>query len=308
MTLAFHLGLLQDARRLETWAAAIEHAVSPDDIVVDLGAGLGALSILAARRGADVLAVEREEVAAHILTFAAHHGVADRITVLTGDSTTLEPPRRGTLAFFDDFDVLDLGGSAVRTLRDARARWLKDDARLLPACVSVCAALVDQRVALPAEVAGLKTAGLGQLHLGPQKRKLTNADALVTSTLVLATGTPDQLGAQGLRLEGTTSATHQAQAAGLLLWPVLDFGATVLDAGPHPSPVAYPQIFFPFAAPLLLERGASCALCLEQVSAAASEGHHRFWRWEAASGDQRARGSTFANGGLDALLADLRRR
>jgi SAM-dependent methyltransferase len=308
MSLAFHLGLLHDERRLATWAEAIERAVASDDIVIDLGAGFGALSIFAARRGARVFAVEREEAGGHIATFAAHHGVADRVTVLRGDSTTLDPPARASLAFFDDVDVLDLGGSAVRTLADARARWLRDDARLLPTEISLHVALAHADVALPDAVAGLDTTGLGAVRLGPQKRKLSDDTGLLSEPVEVARGGTDALGANGLSLAASITAARPGAVAGLLLWPRLHLEGVTLDAGPHPTPIAYPQIFFPWATAFPVVAGQICDVRLRQTRSSATAGEHRLWRWEATCGEHSAGGSTFAAGGLDAIVAAARGR
>jgi 23S rRNA (adenine-N6)-dimethyltransferase len=61
-------------------------AVDPGDLVVDVGAGKGVLTLAAARAGARVLAVERDPVWAERLPQrAASAGVADRVRVVHGD-------------------------------------------------------------------------------------------------------------------------------------------------------------------------------------------------------------------------------
>lgn len=66
--------------------------VTPGDLVLDLGAGSGALTLPLARTGARVIAVERDARAARRLTavVAAHPNV----TVVCGDALTVPLPRR----------------------------------------------------------------------------------------------------------------------------------------------------------------------------------------------------------------------
>lgn len=76
------------------FAADLVHlaGIGPDDLVLDLGAGLGALTAPLADTGAKVVAVERDERYAQRLRdrFAA----APNVTVVTGDLRAVPLPRR----------------------------------------------------------------------------------------------------------------------------------------------------------------------------------------------------------------------
>ena len=48
----YYLDLLADPERIEAFDRAIGEAVRPDDVVVDLGCGVGTFAIFAARTGA----------------------------------------------------------------------------------------------------------------------------------------------------------------------------------------------------------------------------------------------------------------
>jgi 23S rRNA (adenine-N6)-dimethyltransferase len=75
------------ARRLVRAAA-----VGPGDLVFDLGAGAGAITLPLARTGARVLAVERDPRVAHRL--AADLEQHDNVRVITGDALSVPLPGR----------------------------------------------------------------------------------------------------------------------------------------------------------------------------------------------------------------------
>lgn len=85
---------LYDRRRTLAFRRAILDAVQPGDVVVELGAGSGVLSMFAADAGARrVYAVELDQANLSTLTGTiAANGYGDRITVLAGDATTIDLP------------------------------------------------------------------------------------------------------------------------------------------------------------------------------------------------------------------------
>src|SRR5262245_56271912 len=76
-------GFLADRERLASFERAIMSAVKPGDVVVDLGAGIGLLSLLACRAGArKVYAIEPDEVGELAQRLFVVNGVADRVELI----------------------------------------------------------------------------------------------------------------------------------------------------------------------------------------------------------------------------------
>ncbi|WP_312247358.1 50S ribosomal protein L11 methyltransferase [Micromonospora sp. D75] len=94
--LLMHQMMLGDAPRLRAYDRALEEAVTPGDVVVDVGAGLLALSLLALRHGAEhVYAVEADPATA--AAAARNIEATDlkrRLTRVTGDARTVRLPRK----------------------------------------------------------------------------------------------------------------------------------------------------------------------------------------------------------------------
>lgn len=86
-----HQSMLGDSRRLATYTKALTETVKPGDVVVDLGAGTGILSMAACQAGAArVYAVEHNPAVASIARrLIRDNGFEDRIVLLEGDGATV---------------------------------------------------------------------------------------------------------------------------------------------------------------------------------------------------------------------------
>jgi predicted RNA methylase len=81
-----HRTMICDRVRTGAFRRAIDSVVRPGDIVLDVGAGSGILSVFAARAGAArVYAVERTSAAVLAQELAAANGVAESVQVIHGD-------------------------------------------------------------------------------------------------------------------------------------------------------------------------------------------------------------------------------
>src|SRR5438128_170589 len=89
--LSYHARLVGDPHRVDAYDRAIRRLVRPGDVVLDLGAGTGLLSMLAARRGARVHAIESTAVVDLAEELIARNGLRDRITLHRADARSLEP-------------------------------------------------------------------------------------------------------------------------------------------------------------------------------------------------------------------------
>jgi enediyne biosynthesis protein CalE3 len=94
--LLMHQAMLGDRVRLRAYAQALEQAVKPDDVVVDVGAGTLALSLLALHHGAGkVYAIEADPQLAELAEQVIRaNNVTGRITLIQGDARAVRLPER----------------------------------------------------------------------------------------------------------------------------------------------------------------------------------------------------------------------
>lgn len=150
----WYVPMLGDTARNEAYRGAIERAVRarPQATVLDIGAGCGLLSLMAARAGAPrVVGCETDAALADIATrLAAQQGVAPRVTVLHKDCRKLQQPgdlaERAALALFELFDCSLIGEGILHFLAHAREHLLTADARYLPAGARLRAQVVEYRI------------------------------------------------------------------------------------------------------------------------------------------------------------------
>ena len=94
----YHRRLLADDVRTEAFRKAIEATVGPDDVVVDIGAGTGILSLFAARAGArKVYAVESTAIAHLAQRIVRDNGFTSKIEVIRADARDVELPELATV-------------------------------------------------------------------------------------------------------------------------------------------------------------------------------------------------------------------
>ncbi len=280
--------LLDDPVRQAAFQKAITRAVSPGDVVVDLGCGLGNFSVYACRAGATrVYAVEAASIIGVAKEVVEANGFGDRVTFLHGRSTSLEVPERSDVAIFEDFSTVLVSPDVVRTVSDAVGRWLKPDGVLVPPRGRIWVAPVEDA---PGHRELDRFAWTGDrvfdVDVSPSRRATfaTSHPRHLTAGALLAEPTQAgevnlaRLSSAELKVEASVEVTRMAAIHGLLLWFDLDVGGEWLRMGPLGPESAWPQMLFPFSDPPLAAAGQAVELALE----AGQFGRERVWSWRVA--------------------------
>ncbi len=131
--LDYHLSMLHDTARMDSFRRAIDASVQPGDVVVDIGCGSGVLSFMACEAGAGkVYAIEGGPVIEVARELAVDNGFADRIEFLGGWSIELGLPEPADVLISETIGNAGLDEGIVAWTFDARQRLLRPGAALLP--------------------------------------------------------------------------------------------------------------------------------------------------------------------------------
>jgi len=298
--LAAQASMVFDEVRNRAYLDAMRSCIGPDTVVLDLGAGLGVLGLLAAKAGArHVYCVEPSPVAAHIQALAQANGVADRVSVFQAPIEAVQLPSRvdlilsvftGNLLFTEDL---------LPSLYYARDRWLKPGGVLLPdrARLSLCAAeaaaahasaitryetpsLAIEYAALAAPAANVPIAWQrdGQVPM-PLTQPMRACELDFTTTMQA-----------GLDFTATVQASRAGIAHALLGWIEIRLGGAWLSTAADQPAVHWSPMLLPFRMPVPVQAGDEIEIGLRYV-----DNEQMFWSLRSPDGTLQRQSPVFDN-------------
>lgn len=302
-----HRAMIDDDTRNAAYERALRAAITPDSVVLDLGAGLGIHGLLAARLGAKrVYLVEPHDVIQIAQQVAHANGLSDRVVCRQGRIEEITLPERvdvivsaltGNLLFEEDL---------LPTLFHARDRWLKTDGRLIPDSATLDAVPVS-------------ATAYYQRHIetwSESKCGLDFADvrAFATNTIFQDQGRfsgvryladPRTLQHVDLRTANSADchATAEYQATvggtchGCLGWCSIRLGDEWLSTAPHAPNVHWSPVFLPVAEPILLQPDDALRLRVTRPA-------HGCWSWRVSGAASDQKHSTVLSRPLPAQLIE----
>lgn len=271
-----HRQYLADRHRVDALRRAIHATVQPGDIVLDLGCGTGLLGLMACEAGAArVYAIDNSGMIEIARAMARASGFGDRITHIGGHSLAVDLPERADVLVFDQIGRLGFEAGLLEFALDARKRFLRPEARIMPGPVTLHLALAESaeirsRIAFwDSRPAGIDTAS-ARLTAENTGYPVEPADIVLRSpsaeilTLHAASWSDEPL-------EGhvTLRASSSARIDGLAGWFVaaLAPGITMTNDPSAPDRINRRVAFLPLAQPIDLAAGDELRVTLRLLAA-----------------------------------------
>ena len=147
----WHYAMMNDHPRNDFYKAALQRVITPESVVLEIGAGSGLLSIIAASLGAKrVVAIEANHHLARVAQeIVRRNGYEGKVHIINKMSTDVSPEElaqyggRPTLLLSEILGTLLLGESALHYVADARRRLLGPGGAVVPPRGAQFATLVE---------------------------------------------------------------------------------------------------------------------------------------------------------------------
>jgi protein arginine N-methyltransferase 1 len=288
-SLSDYLWMIADEARASAYATALRAVIAPGDRVLEVGAGFGFFSVVAARAGAAHVDAVDTNPAIHLgARVAAVNGCADRIQFHHRNVADLTLPRPADVLLIDVRGPTPFGSRSLEVLIDARDRLLRPGGRII--------GRTDRVIVAPTRTPAVFRREIHAAH-GREDVNLDPVERIVFDTPLRCTIAPEDLVSDGQcwQVVDYRSVTS-TDATGSVAWRhergrTFDgFEADLADGigfstRPGGAVSAYKQMFIPLQGPVAIGDGDQ--LRLELTARQVRENYVWSWRaWLTAEGSE----------------------
>lgn len=300
-----------DRVRNGAYAAALSRVVTPDSVVLDLGAGTGVLGLMAATLGARrVYLVEPSDIVSVAEEIVAANGLRERVTILRGRLEDVDVPEPVDVMISVMTGNFLLTEDLLPVLFRARDTRLKPGGHLVPDAAAMLAVPVSAESAHARHVADWSVAqhgvdlspgrayGANTIHYG--QTLLRDADYLAQPQTLLSLDFHAATdGALHSRVE--YDVTESGTCHGIAGWFDVRLGEQWLSTSPKSPQTHWSAAYLPIDPPLPLTKG-------DRVSLEMDRSPEDYWSWRVKSPRESRRHSTLLGSPLSPEKVSKARR
>jgi predicted RNA methylase len=287
-TLQYHASLVGDRDRVERFHDAIHEVVRPGDVVVDLGTGTGLLAYFACQAGAArVFAIEQGPIVSLARELALLNRFADRVEFFNDVSYRVELPARADVLITETLWNLGMGEGMVGFLIDARRRFLKPGARVIPAAVDLHVVPVQsdrlyaQLHDRPPDRHGIDLSPIRHYQVNNVHMPHLDAGGFLSRPARLLSSELDESATPDFDADVSTTITKAGIMHGICGWFRARLSpAVVLGTDPPSTDSSWAHAFFPLQNPVGVLPGDEISIRIDTADNGSA------WRWR--TGVQRA--------------------
>ena len=254
-----------DHRRNQAYYEAMKQVITPESIVLDLGAGLGILGILAAQLGAKrVYLVEPEAIINVAKDIVKSNGYSDRIQCLQGKIEEIELPEQVDVIISVFTGNFLLQEDLLPSLFYARDKYLRSGGIMIPNAARMEAVPVSAPEMYRQNITCWSEPHLEIDHSQARKyasqaiyftrSELADAKYLAKPAELLAMDFYRCSSAE-CNVETTFAIDETELCHGWAGWFAMQLGDKWLSTAPHEPPLHWSSAFLPLDPPLQMQKG-----------------------------------------------------
>ena len=251
--------MTHDKKRMKAFTEALKTFITPETIVLEIGAGTGVFTYLACKFGAKkVIAIEPNPIIQVAKEAIIASGFGNKVEFIEKVSTDIELAEKADLLLCDLHGNLPFFEKGISTIIDARKRLLKDDAVYMPRCETVYLAVVECAGGYKSLVTN-NVQTVDGYTIPAAKRLLTsqtlnifeNKQKLVSNTRIFAELDYKTIESPNAHNKVRLDITRKSTVHGIRAWFVAEHGKDFFTDNSIETPEAtYGQPMFPFPEPV----------------------------------------------------------
>jgi SAM-dependent methyltransferase len=300
-----HQAMVFDDLRNTAYARALAARITADSVVLDLGAGLGILGLLAAHLGARRVYLVEPQPLVHLATTAAlANGLEDRIEILQGPIEELALPEPADIIISVFTGNLLFSEDLLPSLFHARDRFLKPGGCMVPDKAQLWLAPLSCPELHQAHIANWSTPTMG-LDFSACRRMAANeilwlpqneingqllAEGVLVSEVDLMQATRADC-----QCETTLSVSHEGECHALVGWIRIQLGEQWLSTGLDQPALHWRNGLLPVDPPIPLTQDETLQLKVQRPA-------FGDWQWQLVTDKQQRVQSTFLSRATDTKL------